>query len=169
MRAFEIAISIKPHYAEAYRNLTFLKKYKPDDPQFASLQKALRNEMMTENAKCHLYFALAKMYEDINELDKAFENLKNGNELRKKVLSYSIEKDIDLFSKLKRAYPYLIKNSLELKSIPNNIIPVFILGMPRSGTTLVEQIISSHSKLTGGGELDFVKQFGFELATDPQQ
>ena len=167
IKSYNKALLIKPNYAEVYRNLSFIKKYSPGDPQFSHLQRSLQDEAMTETAKCHLNFALSKMYEDIGKLDKALEYLKDGNSLRKKVLKYSIEKDRDLFMKLKKAHPYLLENSLQLNRDSNRVIPIFILGMPRSGTTLIEQMISSHSKLTGVGELDYVKQFGFKLATDP--
>ena len=57
------------------------------------------------------------------------------------------------------------KNSLEINKNSIEPTPIFILGMPRSGTTLVEQIVSSHSDVTGAGELNYIKLFGFELAT----
>ena len=70
-----------------------------------------------------------------------------------------------MFSKLKSNYPQIAQNSLAPDSFPNNLMPIFIVGMPRSGTTLVEQIISSHSQVTGAGELNFVAQFGADIAT----
>jgi hypothetical protein len=109
------------------------------------------------------------MYEDIGELDQAFSHLSAGNTLRKQLLNYSIDQDKNLFNKLKNTQPSLLKNSLETKETSNDLIPIFILGMPRSGTTLVEQIISSHSQVAGAGELNHVKQFGFNLATETEK
>ena len=88
-----------------------------------------------------------------------------GNVLRKKLLNYDINQDVELFKQLKSSYPKIEKNSLESEKFPKNLIPIFIVGMPRSGTTLVEQIVSSHSKVTGAGELNFAKQFGATIAT----
>ena len=75
------------------------------------------------------------MYEDIGELDQAFHYLSKGNALQKKLLNYSIEQDEKLFETLKKTQPLLLKNSLEVKKESNGLNPIFILGMPRSGTT----------------------------------
>jgi hypothetical protein len=85
--------------------------------------------------------------------------------LRKKLLNYDINQDVELFKQLKSSYPKIEKNSLEPYSLANKLTPIFIVGMPRSGTTLVEQIVSSHSQVTGAGELDFAAQFGAAIAT----
>ena len=90
-----------------------------------------------------------------------------GNSLRKQLLNYSIDQDKSIFSKLKITQPYLLKNAFDIKESSNDPTPVFILGMPRSGTTLVEQIISSHSEVTDAGELSYVAQFGGYLVLDP--
>ena len=76
--------------------------------------------------------------------------------LRKKLLKYSINQDQELFAKLKNTQSHLLKNSLKIEEKSIEATPIFIVGMPRSGTTLVEQIISSHSEITGAGELDYV-------------
>ena len=78
----------------------------------------------------------------------------------KKLLNYNIIKDEELFKQIKTTYPQIARISLELDKSSQKIIPIFIVGMPRSGTTLVEQIISSHSQVTGAGELPFATQFG---------
>ena len=104
------------------------------------------------------------MYEDIGDLNQAFYHLSKGNALRKKLLNYSIKKDKSLFNGLKKTQPILLKSSLEIKKGSGGLSPVFIIGMPRSGTTLIEQIISSHSEVTGAGELNYVDQYGGKLA-----
>ena len=83
-----------------------------------------------------------------------------GNALRKKLLKYNISSDIKLFKLIKSNYPAISKNSIDFNNLQTNITPIFIVGMPRSGTTLVEQIVSSHSLITGAGELPFADQFG---------
>ena len=103
------------------------------------------------------------MYEDTGDMDKSFAFLTEGNILRKKLLNYSIDQDKSLFSKLKKTQPHLLKSSLEIKDSSPDPIPIFILGMPRSGTTLVEQIISSHSEVLGAGELNYVSRYGATL------
>ncbi|MBH73817.1 MAG: hypothetical protein CMM57_09210, partial [Rhodospirillaceae bacterium] len=72
--------------------------------------------------------------------------------------------DIELFRKIKSNYPKIEKCLLEPDKLSKNLMPIFIIGLPRSGTTLVEQIISSHSQVTGAGELNFAEQFGAAIA-----
>ena len=84
--------------------------------------------------------------------------------LRKKLLNYDISKDILFFKQIEANYQIIEQNTLEHRNLTNKLVPIFIVGMPRSGTTLVEQIISSHSKVTGAGELKFVSQFGGMIA-----
>jgi tetratricopeptide (TPR) repeat protein len=165
IEAFNTTLSIKSDYAEAYHNLSFIKKYIKDDDQIAQVQELYKQEGLTEHAKCHLSFALAKMYEDIGDMDKFFACYLKVIALRKKLLNYSIDQDQRLFSKLKK-HSLIIKKLTGNKESSTEPTPVFILGMPRSGTTLVEQIISSHSEVTGAGELITLTQFGFKLAVD---
>ena len=80
-------------------------------------------------------------------------------------MNYDINQDVELFKQLKSSYPKIEKNLLEPDTLSKNLMPIFIIGMPRSGTTLVEQIISSHLQVTGAGELKFAKQFGATIAT----
>ena len=108
------------------------------------------------------------MYDDIGDIDKSFSCLTKGNSLRKQLLNYSIDKDKSIFSKLKITQPYLFKTLLDVKADSIEATPIFILGMPRSGTTLVEQIISSHSEVLGAGELNHVSLLGLNLLMDPK-
>ena len=79
-------------------------------------------------------------------------------------MNYDIDQDVELFRQIKSSYPLILQNTLEPHNFAEHPMPIFIVGMPRSGTTLVEQIISSHSEVTGAGELDFVSQFGRLIA-----
>ena len=72
--------------------------------------------------------------------------------------------DKKLFEKLKASYPRITAHPFEPEIVAPEHAPIFIVGMPRSGTTLVEQIISSHPLVTGAGELPFISQFGSSLA-----
>ena len=154
---YKQALKINPNYVEVYRNLSNIHRYKEHDEYFLKMQSLCQSSSVSDEQRCHLNFALSKASEDLNEVSQSFNYLKIGNELRKKILSYDIKKDIELFSQLKKAYP-----SIALQSVveSSDLKPIFILGMPRSGTTLVEQIVSSHSEVTGAGELSYVSRFG---------
>ena len=163
--AFKSAIFIKPTFAEAHRNLSTVKNYTFYDPHFKQVRSLYRNEKHSTDIKCSLSFALAKMYEDMNQIDEAFEHLTTGNKLRKTLVNYSSTDDKNFFQKIKNAQSNLMKKTLKSKESGHEVNPTFIVGMPRSGTTLVEQILSSHSSVKGGGELDFVQKLGESLAT----
>jgi tetratricopeptide (TPR) repeat protein len=168
IEAFTRATLANPYYAEAHRHLSKSKFYKKNDPHLKQVENLYNETDITQEAQCNLSFALAKMYEDIGNLGQAFRYLSVGNAVRKNLLQYSISKDEALFGQLKNTQKYLFSHSLEFRSEISKLVPIFIVGMPRSGTTLVEQIISSHSKVTGAGELNYIPKFGGELATNPE-
>ena len=165
LASYTQAIALKPDFAEAHRMLTSMKKFDAQDEQYSEMLGLYLNEDISEEQRCHINFGLAKTYEDLGNFKQAYTHYVEGNVLRKKHLNYDINQDVELFKQLQSSYPNIEKNSLESKKFPKNLIPIFIVGMPRSGTTLVEQIVSSHSKVTGAGELNFVKQFGATIAT----
>ena len=164
IKCYRQAISIKPDYAEAHRNLSSVTEYNHGDTHFMQVQELYDKKDVDNESKCHLSFALAKMYEDIGAFKKAFEYFCEGNALRKKILRYSISKDVDFVSKLKKGQPSIRSNSLITNDLYLDIKPIFIVGMPRSGTTLVEQIISSHAEVTGAGELPYIARYGTQLS-----
>ncbi|MCB2183186.1 MAG: tetratricopeptide repeat protein, partial [Desulfobulbaceae bacterium] len=150
------AIRIKSDYAEAYYNLSSIKKYKPDDTQIGIMKNLFECSERSETDRRHFSFALAKAYDDIGEYDKSFDYLKEGNRLRKKELNYNIDNDRRLFARIKEVFR---AGNLAPDVVPDRnrqIQPIFILGMPRSGTSLVEQILASHTKVHGAGELNIM-------------
>ena len=159
------AIVLKPDYAEVHRMLTLMKKFDAQDEQYSNMLELYLNEEISEEQRCHINFGLAKACEDLGNFEQAYTHYSQGNVLRKKRLNYDINQDVKLFKQLKSSYPQIEKNSLEPYGSANKLAPIFIVGMPRSGTTLVEQIISSHSQVTGAGELSFAEQFGAAIAT----
>ena len=167
--SYKQAIKIKPDYAEAHRHLSSVKKYNFADEQITQMKFLYADQKLENDRKCHLCFALAKASEDLGDFQEAFDYLKEGNALRKKGLSYDIKKDQTIFANLKKSDLSIPQNTVVSIKKPSDVTPIFILGMPRSGTTLVEQIVSSHSKVTGAGELEFVKQFGLKMAFGTQK
>ena len=166
IEAFQQALTIEPNLPEAHRNLSNLKKYTSKDDQLLQVERLYRSQDLDDIARCHLSFTLSKAYNDLADYELAFQHLTKGNELRKRELGYTIVKDKILFSKLKRLKPYLIENTIKNPSNFKEVTPIFIVGMPRSGTTLVEQIVSSHSEVTGAGELNTLNGFWASLMND---
>lgn len=155
---FRRAIQLDPKVAEAQRQLTDLKKFKgPDDEDLIALQKGYEDPDVTEEQKSLFAFGLAKAFEDLDDFDRAFDYLSAGNQLKRKALAYSIESDRQQFSAIKELFSGDFFEQNRAAGC-DDVSPVFILGMPRSGTTLVEQILSSHRDVHGAGELEILKK-----------
>ena len=157
--SYQKSIDIKPNFILGHYNLSQIKDYKKKDNQFNQMQK-LSIQNITKSEYCNLNFALGKASEDLKEFDKSFKFYLEGNKINKIHINYNIQKDVDRFNEIKKLYPSFKKQSLNYIYSDKEIKPIFIIGMPRSGTTLVEQIISSHSKVAGAGELTYISEFG---------
>jgi tetratricopeptide (TPR) repeat protein len=163
LEAFNKALAIKPDYAEAHRHRSILTKYTPNDRQTTDVYDLLQRPDLNDSDRCYLHYTHAKMKEDLGDKSAAFGSYVAGGALRKKFLAYDFSQDQNLFSKIKSTAPQFKDISLDLSGEAIKHTPIFILGMPRSGTTLVEQIVSSHTEVTGAGELNYVSQFGTKL------
>ena len=165
INAYCTAIAIKPDFAVAHRNMSNIKKYNADDEQIFSIQTLIDDPGIRDEERCNLLYALAKIKEDLGEFEASLNSYKAAGLLRKKELNYDFLEDKQIFKKLEKSAPNLIKNTLKKPDALSPCRPIFILGMPRSGTTLVEQIVSSHSQVNGAGELPFLSYFGDALAS----
>ena len=148
---YEKALAVEPNYAEAYRNQSRTKKYKKNDPQIAQMQSIYSNDNLSISDKVHINFALAKVNEDLGNQKDFFKHLDEGSRLRKKQLNYNINETEEFHSSLIRLFSEDQPKIKQLSLDPLDIRPIFIVGMPRSGTSLVEQIISSHHSVHGAG------------------
>jgi tetratricopeptide (TPR) repeat protein len=152
---YEKTLTLQPDYAEAHHNLSTIKKYTARDPQITQMQSILSNGDLSQSDRIHLCFALAKVYEDLGKQDELFKFLHEGNRLRKQELNYSLDMDQITHSVVKKLFspsPSVVEKSLSYET--STIRPVFIVGMTRSGTSLVEKIIASHHAVHGAGELN---------------
>ena len=163
IEAYNKALAIKPDYAEAHRHLSQLTKYSSDIAQISEVEALLQQADINDSDRCNLFYTNAKMQEDLGDLSAAYASYVAGGGLRQKLLKYEFKQDEHLFGRIKRTAPKFKDVALNATGEPIRHTPIFILGMPRSGTTLVEQIVSSHTEVTGAGELDYVSQFGTKL------
>ena len=164
IEAYNKALVFKPDYAEAHRNLSTLIRYKPNDLHIIAINELMKRPDLKDSDRCNLFYTFAKMNEDLGHLGAAYENYVAGGALRQKLLAYNQEQDQRLFAKIKGTALSLKNFAFDPPSKELAHTPIFILGMPRSGTTLVEQIISCHSKVQGAGELLFIDRFGGSIA-----
>ena len=145
----EKILKIDPSFTKADHLISQSSKYKEQNEHYNSLIDKKDNSNLKSFEKIDILFSLAKAEEDLGNIDKASKYLLEANKIKKELTNYNIKSEIDLLNNIKQLFTQLkIKT---LNSIENNVI--FILGLPRSGTSLVEQIITSHSDVFGGGEL----------------
>ncbi len=159
---FRKAIGLEQSNAEAWRNITSILKYKTSDNKDASeIRKLLETGKLSPQQKACLYFSLGKIHDDSKEYDQAFENYKKGNELifdnaQKGNKFFYDRKSHDAFCKgVIKGFDKKFWQEFKKSGYKGNDsrMPIFVVGMPRSGTTLTEKIIAQHPQASGAGEL----------------
>jgi len=145
-------LEINPKFTTADRTLSLITKYEKNNEHFLTMKEKKNNLKFKDTELIELNFALGKAFEDLKDYKNAFIHIKEANDSKKKLINYNIQKDIDLFKNIKKDF----KSDFKIENIYNKKKIIFILGMPRSGTTLTEQIISSHKDVYGAGELMFL-------------
>ena len=160
---FKKAIEINPKYADGFRTLSNNIKLKNGDQLITQMENIYNDKTTNNENKMLISFALGKAFCDIKKYKLSFKYYETGNQIRKNFLGYDLKQDKNKFQFIKTTFDNDFKRSVKKKNSGFLKTPIFILGMPRSGTTLTEQIISSHSRVYGGGELSFVSQSLIEL------
>ena len=151
---------------EAYWSLANLKTYSFSENEIKDMEKTLEGGM-SDIERSQMYFALGKAYEAKKDFDNSFKNYYKGNEVKKSLTKYSSD---DTTQNTKRILKFFNKENIVRlsKSSASDKDPIFVLGMPRSGSTLIDQIISSHSKVDGTQELPNIIKIAAELNTAKQ-
>ena len=162
--ALEKAVELSPTSAASYKVLADAKRFSSADPHLAAMEKLARSmTSLSPGEQIDLHFALAKAYEDLGEHEKCFEHLVEGNALKRRRISYDEASALNKFNRTKEVFTLELMHHMQDLGDPSPV-PVFIIGMPRSGTTLVEQILASHSKVFGAGELDQISKAVAQLS-----
>ena len=153
MEALETAIRLKPDFVEPHFGLSVLKTYVEGDPHMAMLERREPTlEKLPIETNIRYWFALGKIHEDLGNHDASFSAYEKGNQLKKSLLAWDEAED-DLM--LEQLMTIFTKDFFASRPKPTHSskAPIFIVGMPRSGTTLLEQILSTHPGVFGAGEL----------------
>lgn len=156
------AVSIKPDYADAHRHLSFTVKHTDYDNDIAIMEVLYARKDITDEQRMHLGFAIGKAFEDLKEYDKSFGFTAEANRLKRATFEYSISEDQDFIGRIKEVFTLDFFSGHRGLGNPDEA-PIFILGMPRSGTTLVEQILASHPLVFGAGELNHLSNLTRDL------
>ena len=151
---------------EAYWSLANLKTYSFSENEIKDMEETLKGDM-SDIERSQMYFALGKAYEVKKDFDKSFKNYYEGNKVKKGLIKYSSD---DTTDNTRRILDFFNQENIQKlgKSSITDRDPIFVLGMPRSGSTLVDQIISSHSKVDGTQELPNIIKIAAELNSNNQ-
>ena len=157
IQAYRKVLSINPNTVATHYMLAKTKEHGSYDHEICAMEALLENPSITNMEKVDLYFALGKAFEDLQMYEKAFDFFSIGNKTIRGTIEYDISQDEDFFKRLMNTFskPFLDRHS---GCGFDDDTPIFILGMPRSGTSLVEQILSGHNKVYGAGELYDLQQ-----------
>jgi tetratricopeptide (TPR) repeat protein len=152
---FRQALELNPDSAKVYKSLSLFTKKSEIDDVLISMEKLYKRKGLPDEDQIDLGFALGKSFENLGDYEKSFNFILNANQVKRKSYTYSIENDRELFERIKKTFSPGFFSSHQGSSNPDKT-PIFILGMPRSGTSLVEQILASHPLVFGAGELLFL-------------
>jgi tetratricopeptide (TPR) repeat protein len=151
--AFLEALRLDPNLTGVYVNLADSKKFAPGDPHLAAMEGlAAKASGLSKTDRMQLDFALGKAYADLKDHARSFEHWLAGNAAKRTTVAYDEPAAFALFDQIAATFTHELINDKAGGGDPS-AMPIFIIGMPRSGTTLVEQIIASHPAVHGAGEL----------------
>jgi tetratricopeptide (TPR) repeat protein len=151
-RNFDKTISLDPRDYEAWKIRSELRRQAPENNHVDALEQLLNDGIDDKRGIGHICYALAKELEDLGESERSFHYLKAGADTRRSLMQYDVQRDLDTMESIRQTYDSdLFEGSIEGDG---NSEAIFILGMPRTGTTLVERILSSHTDVFAAGELN---------------
>jgi len=150
--AYRRAVAIRPETGEAWWSLANLKTFRFSDADVAAMRAALGSRTLTQDDRAQLDFALGKAHEDRGEDDTALDHYLAGNAMRRRMVPYRADDTTEHVDRSASFFTAAFFAAREGWGCPARD-PIFVLGMPRSGSTLIEQILSSHSAVEGTSEL----------------
>jgi len=149
--AYRHSIAIKPDHTESYWSLVNLKTFQFKDEEIDTMQALLLKKDLSDESRVHLHNALGLEYESRKEYQKSFDNMTKCNQLRRKAESYDPVETELLHQKIITIFNagFFEQDAADV----SDVSPIFIVGLPRSGSTLLEQILASHTQVEGTYEL----------------
>lgn len=156
-RSYQRSIALKPDYYEAYFNWSNVSRYSDNELDPASIEELLLRNHLNSRDRSFLHFAAGKGYANAKQFDKAFSHYRLGNRAQES-RPYPLDVQVEAFEHIRSVFSESRCQISQLGSDPDCTRVIFIVGMPRSGTTLTEQIISRHPNVHGAGELQFLSQ-----------
>ena len=149
------SVNLNPNFYTAHRILSQVTKYDNNEKHINILKNIYKNKTAETQGIDEITFALGKAHEDISDFDNAYKYFKIGNKIKKDKIKFLIKDEEKKFKNIKKVFNRSIYSNIS-NDVSSNSSVIFIVGMPRSGTTLVEQIISNHAKVYGADELNIL-------------
>ncbi|TPO07032.1 tetratricopeptide repeat-containing sulfotransferase family protein [Mesorhizobium sp. B1-1-5] len=150
------ALAIAPNMSKAWLLLTQVKRQTERDKELSGMEAEHAKAPQGSLARMQLSFGLGKVNDDLKDYGRAFDYFAEGNAIRRKVIDYDPARTRGEFEAMKSVFDTAFFEKRRPSGISDDT-PIFVVGMPRSGTTLVEQIIASHPQVFGAGELNILK------------
>jgi len=163
---FRRALVLNPNADAAYLGLAVIRKFETaDDPDAAIVSRALDQERLNAASQTCAHFAMGKICDDLKNYDEAFAHFELANRMQGGSEKHDPEKTLGLFAAIRAAFSAELFKA-RTGSHPKGPTPVFVVGMLRSGTTLVERLLSAHPAIFGAGELNFIPALAEGLGTE---
>jgi tetratricopeptide (TPR) repeat protein len=153
--AYRHCVALEPDFGEAYYSLANLKTYRFSDDELATMQRQLPNTALNDTSRVNFLFALAKAFEDRGDYEQAWRYYEEGNSRQRMLVSYDPVQTETVNDELIAFFDAEFFATHAQQGNPGDA-PIFIVGLPRSGSTLLEQIIASHSQVEGTSELPYI-------------
>ncbi|MEM6409994.1 MAG: sulfotransferase [Pseudomonadota bacterium] len=160
--SYREAVAAHPDYGDAWYALANLKTYRFSDDELAAMTAQVQKSNLTHMSRVHFCFALGKAYEDLGAYDEAFSWYARGNELKRAKTRYTtqqIRAELEAQKRLCTGELFAHRSGAGCESDD----PIFIVGLPRAGSTLIEQILASHSQVDGTLELPNILSLAHRL------
>lgn len=149
--SYRKSLSLNSDETETFYRLAEVKNFESSDSDLEKLEKVLESGSFPPKDLTYLHYAAGKAYADIGDVDKSFSHYATGASAKRSTINYEVGTDENFFKKIAETF-----SEKRIQEICDNgfqcNVPVFVVGMPRSGTTLVEQILASHPETLGAGE-----------------
>jgi len=162
-RLYRQACNLQPNSAQAWAGIAALRKMTNGDTEWLARAQQIAQQPLRPRDKAHLHFAIGKYFDDVRSYEPAFANYRRANEIAK---TYGPGHDRQaltrMFQFVTQVYNHDWVERVKLR-VNSSSRPIFVVGMPRSGTSLVEQILASHPAVFGAGELPFWKTASLEV------
>lgn len=151
--AYRKAITLRPNFGETYYSLANLKTFRFTEQDVEIMTNRLANDALPVDCRVHFAFSLGKAFEDDKDYDQAFEHYALANQLHRETIAYDPVQTGIAHERMREIFSSAFFESDAALAGCSDSAPIFILGLPRSGSTLLEQILASHSQVDGTSEL----------------